>query len=249
MKIAVAGSSGTVGRHVLAHAEAAGHEVVPLSRGTGVDLLSGEGLGAQLAGVDAVVDCLGTAALSRRTAERFFATTTGVLLRGEREAGVPHHVVLSIAGIDEADSGYYAAKRHQERTALASGQAVTILRSTQFHEFAAQVLDRGRLGPVALVPRVTCAPVAASEVGQWLVELATAPAGNERLEVRGPETLQLVDMARALTGSRVAGVRLPGAMGRGMRSGVLVPREPWRVGTQTFAEWCEDRGSRRTGEN
>jgi signal transduction histidine kinase len=55
-KIAVAGATGRVGRHTVEVLEAAGHGVVPMSRSTGVDVVTGEGLSEALTGVDCVVD-------------------------------------------------------------------------------------------------------------------------------------------------------------------------------------------------
>ena len=43
-KIAVAGATGRVGRHVVDVLEARGHDVVAMSRSTGVDVITGNGL-------------------------------------------------------------------------------------------------------------------------------------------------------------------------------------------------------------
>ncbi|MET8586933.1 LysR family transcriptional regulator, partial [Streptomyces collinus] len=44
MKIAVIGGTGLIGSQVLRNLTAAGHEAVPHSKSTGVDIISGQGL-------------------------------------------------------------------------------------------------------------------------------------------------------------------------------------------------------------
>ena len=51
-KIAVAGATGRVGSHVVDVLEERGHDVVPISRSGGVDVVTGEGLADALAGVE-----------------------------------------------------------------------------------------------------------------------------------------------------------------------------------------------------
>src|SRR6201999_711224 len=112
---------------------------------------------------------------------RFFTAVTGNLLTAGRAAGVRQHVALSIVGVDGVDLGYYAGKRRQEALVLAGqGRAGapggTVLRATQFHEFAAQVL--ARRGPVVIAPKMLSQPVALAEVAACLVRLAHGgPAG------------------------------------------------------------------------
>ncbi|MEU3473853.1 NAD(P)H-binding protein [Rhodococcus sp. NPDC006774] len=139
MKLAVAGGTGTVGVHVVEVARQRGHEVVVLSRSAGVDLVSGSGLSDALAGVDAVVDVASTQTISAKESMSFFAAVTRNLLTAEGAAGVGHHVALSIVGIDRAPHSYYAGKVEQERIIRAGTVPWTILRATQFHEFAGQI--------------------------------------------------------------------------------------------------------------
>ena len=242
MKIAVAGGTGVVGAHVVREAESAGHEVLSLSRATGVDLTSGTGLAERLRGVDAVIDCLSVETVRRKAAVDFFTTTTRTLLAAEAAADVPHHLVLSIVGIDRVTYGYYEGKVAQEHVVRESGQPFTILRATQFHEFAEQMSRRSRVGPVIAIPRLRAAPVAAREVAAALVELAGLEPEGLTYELGGPDRRELVDMVRALgysTGrrTRVLPLTLPGAAAKAMRTGALVPERPWRTGTQTYDEW------------
>ena len=237
MRVAVAGGTGVVGRHVVQVLQEQRHEAVVLARSAGVDLVTGSGL--QLDGVDAVVDCANIATLRRSPAERFFATTTRTLVQAGARAGVRHHVVLSIVGIDRVDTGYYAGKRRQEAEALAGEVPVTVVRATQFHEFAGQVLDRGA-GPVRLVPRMRVQPVAAREAAEVLVEVALGEPAGRAPDLGGPDVHELADLARrvaAARGVRVLPVRLPGGAGRAMAGGALLPGPGSRHGRTTFDDW------------
>ncbi|MFC5008817.1 SDR family oxidoreductase [Nocardioides plantarum] len=242
MRIAVAGGTGVVGRHVVEVATERGHEVVLLARSVGVDLTTGVGLEERLAGVDAVVDVTSVPTQDRAASEAFFGGVTRRLLAAERAAEVGHHVALSIVGIDDVPSGYYAGKRLQERVLAEGEQPWSVLRATQFHEFAEQVLHFVRLGPVSVVPRMTSQPVAAREVGQALVDLVEAGPSGRVPDLAGPEVLTMHRLARRVSRARglgrlVVAVPVPGAAGRGMRDGSLTLRDGGVAGTTTFDDW------------
>ena len=141
MKIAVAGGTGTVGRHVVDVLRERGHDPVILTRSTGVDLVTGVGLADSLDGVDAVIDVSSTQTLSDAASRAFFGAVTRNLLAAEVEAGVGHHVALSIVGTD----GRAVRLLRRESCCRSSSSRTdpvpwTILRATQFHEFSAQLL-------------------------------------------------------------------------------------------------------------
>ena len=241
-KIAVAGGTGTVGTHVVEVARAAGHEVVVLSRSHGVDLRTGSGLSPALEGVDTVIDVSNVTTMSEAEAVEFFSTATRRLVDAEAEAGVSHHVALSIVGIDRAPSGYYAGKLAQERLVEAGAAPWTILRATQFHEFAGQMYGQAKIGPIHLAPKARTRPGAAREVAERLVELAAAAPAGRATELAGPQEESLADMVRAYArakGSRawIPSIALPGGFGRAMRDGSLLPGADAVLGRQTFAEW------------
>jgi uncharacterized protein YbjT (DUF2867 family) len=241
MRIAVAGGTGVVGAQVVAQAEERGHQALALSRATGVDVRAGTGLADRLAGVDVVVDCLNIKTSSRSRATAFFTATTRNLLAAEEVAGVRHHVVLSIVGIDRVRFAYYRAKLAQERLVQSSGRPFTILRAAQFHEFGAQLLERARVGPVVAAPRMLSAPVAAGEVATALIDLAEGEPLGGIVDIGGPEPLDVPTMIRRLLAVRgprlqVVPVPLPG-LGRPARTGALVPEDPWRAGEQRYDDW------------
>ncbi|MCK0116964.1 NAD(P)H-binding protein [Isoptericola sp. S6320L] len=241
MRIAVAGGTGVVGRHVVAAVERAGHEAVVLSRGRGVDVATGSGLDAALEGVDAVVDTLNVTSLREKVATEFFTTTSRHLVAAGVRAGVGHHVLLSIVGIDRASGyGYYRAKLEQEEVVRAGDVPWSVVRATQFHEFPGQVLGQVP-GPVGIMPRMRCRPVAAAEVGTYLAEVAAGPARGQAPEIAGPREEQMVDMARRLLRARgrrrwVLPVDFPGA-GAAFRGGALLPDGEGPRGSVTFDEW------------
>ena len=242
MRVAVVGGTGTAGRHVVVALERAGHDPVVLARSRGVDVLTGEGLDAALEGVTAVVDAGNVETVRASRSVDFFRSTTRRLLDAEQRAGVQHHVVLSIVGIDDVPFGYYDGKKVQEQEALSGPVPATVLRTTQFHEFPGQMIGRGRTGPVAVVPRSRIQPVAASEVGARLAELAVGPPLGRARDLGGPEVHELPDLARRLARARsdrlrVLGVRLPGAAGKAMAGDGLLPGPDAELRGPTWEQW------------
>lgn len=246
MRIAVAGGTGTVGRHTVAAVEAAGHEPVVLSRSHGVDLVTGKGLDAALTGADAVIDVASIETLKASAAIEFFTAATGNLVTAAADAGVGHVVLLSIVGIDRIPYDYYAGKVAQEKVVEAARVPWTILRATQFHEFAGQLFERATLGPLHIAPKARTQPVAAAEVGARLAALAAAdPQGRVR-DLAGPREEQLADMVRAFArrqGYRgwVPALNVPGPQMAGMRAGDALPGPDADLGRQTFADWLTAR--------
>jgi len=242
LRIAVAGGTGVIGRHVVATVAASGHEAVTLSRAAGVDLTDARAVAGALEGCDAVIDVASVQTLSASASERFFRAVTENLLAAEIARGVGHHVALSIVGAAAAPYGYYAGKKVQEDLVSTSRVGWTILRATQFHEFAAQTVARAGFAGLVAVPTGRTQPVAAAEVAVELVELALGSPRGFAGEMGGPEERRLPDLARrylAASGSRrpVLPIPLPGGMGRAMRDGTLLPGPRAELGTQTFEEW------------
>ncbi|MFF1597879.1 SDR family oxidoreductase [Streptomyces mirabilis] len=241
MRVAVAGGTGLVGRHVVEELTAAGHHPVVLARSTGVDVVTGTGLDAALAGVDAVVDVTNVTTTSAKKAIAFFDRVAHTLQDAGEQAGVRHHVLLSIVGIDRVGLGYYQGKLRQEDVLKSGRTPWTVLRATQFHEFAQQTLDRVP-GPLAVVPRMRSQPVAAREVAHHLVRLVSAPAQGMAPELAGPRVEQVVDMTGRLLRARhqrrlLLPVKMPGATGTAMTGDGLLPTGPGPRGSQTFDEW------------
>ncbi|GHD43164.1 3-beta hydroxysteroid dehydrogenase [Streptomyces galbus] len=238
MKIAVAGGTGVAGRYVVEALRARGHEPVVLSRAKGVDLLNGTGLEAALAGAEGVVDVANVTTMRKSVAVDFFDRAGRNLVAAAERAGVRHLVTLSIVGVDRVRNPYYAGKLRQEEIVRGGAVPWTILRATQFHEFAGQVLS-GVPGPIAAVPKAPVQPIAVREVGEALADLVLGQPQDMAGELAGPRVESLVDMARALIAAGGARRRpvLPMYFPGGMSAGGLLPTGPGPRGTQTFADW------------
>jgi uncharacterized protein YbjT (DUF2867 family) len=242
MKIVVIGGSGRIGRNVVARLEAKGHEAVAASPATGVDTITGEGLADVMAGADVVIDVANAPVWDDEAVLRFFTTSSRNVLAAERDAGVGHHVAVSIVGADLLPrSGYLRAKVAQEAEIEAGGVPYTILRSTQFLEFLPQIAEEGAEGDSVRLSTGLMQPVAADDVAATVAELATgAPAG--RVELGGPEALGMDDWARRLfaaTGDERTVVSDPHALyyGTELKGGELTPGEGARIGTIDFDAW------------
>lgn len=243
MRIAVAGATGNIGARTASILERQGHDAVRMSRTLGVDLTTGEGLDAALEGVDAVVDALSSPPLGPEETREYFATTTRNLLAAEQRAGVRHHVLLTIVGIHRIQGGtaHYAGKREQERLVEEGGVPWTIVPATQFHDFAALAASWTERDGVAVIAPLLVQPIAPDDIAQVLAELAVGEPQARYVDVAGPETQDLVDMARRTNDVLGRSVKLvpawTGPLGEEMAGNVLLPGENARIAPTTFDEW------------
>lgn len=252
MRVAVAGGTGTVGKYVVAACEKTGAEVVIVSRRTGVDVVSGEGLAQALEGVDVVIDVMSPGTLSKRVATRFFEQSSRQLLDAGQAAGAKHHVVLSIVGIDGVNGGYYAAKLAHESVVEQSARLpFTIVRASQFHELPTQFLAR-MPGPIAYMPTSLLRPVAAREVGEYLARIAQGEPAGRAPDLVGPKEESLAEMARRYLRrvgrkQRVLEMRMPGPVGKAFASGVLRGADTAIRGHIDFETWLASPDSQFLG--
>jgi uncharacterized protein YbjT (DUF2867 family) len=243
MKIVVIGGSGRIGSNVVRRLSAQGHDPVPASPNTGVDTITGEGLAEVMMGADVVVDVANAPVWDDDAVLEFFTTSTRNVLAAERDAGVGHHVAVSIVGADRLpDSGYLRAKVAQEAEVAAGSIPYTILRSTQFFEFLAQTVESGAEGDRVRLSPGLMALVAADDVAATVTELALgAPAGGH-VELGGPEALGIDEWARRLfatTGDDRTVVTDPHAryFGTELHGGELTPGDGARIGAIDFETW------------
>ena len=253
MKIAVAGATGRVGHHVVDVLKERGHDVVPISRSAGVDVISGDGLAAALAGVDAVIDVATGPSPEEDAATKFFTTAAQNLQELGAQAGVKRMVIVSIIGIDGLKGGYSVAKVAHEKAALAGPIPVRILRASQFHEFVEQLMQWGTQGDVAYVPKMRMVPVAARTVAEALVDLATAPesefpansAGAPILEIAGPQEENLVELATLFADRRGLPLKVevatdyPDPDADLVEAGALLPGPDATLAGPTFRDWLD----------
>ena len=242
MRIAVAGGTGRIGRLTIAALDGAGHQAVPLSRSAGVDAYTGAGLADALRGADAVIDVTNTPSGDEAEIVDFFGTVTQNLLAAGEKAGVRHHVLLSIVGIDRNQRvPHYAGKLEQERLVASGPVPWSIVRATQFHDFAAMVAGWAEQDGTATIAPLLVQPIAPADVAAVLADVAVAAPLGARLDIAGPETQDLVDMARRTFAARGQDIRLVptwrGIYGPDMAGEVQLPGEDARLGATTFDDW------------
>ena len=179
-RIAVAGATGRVGRHIVDVLHEGGHDVVAISRSNGVDVITGDGLAAALEGVEVVIDVTTGPSPEQGPATEFFTTATRNLEEEGVKAGVRKLVVVSIIGTDKATAGYGAAKLAQERAVLAGPIPARILRAAQFHEFVEILMGWGRQDDVVYLPTMRTQIVAARTVAEALAALALSTGAGGR---------------------------------------------------------------------
>jgi uncharacterized protein YbjT (DUF2867 family) len=249
-KIAVAGATGRVGRHVVDVLTERGHEVVSMSHASGVDVITGDGLAKALTGVECIIDAATGPEAEENAATTFFTTAARNILEHGQRAGVQQILVVSIIGTDRFTGGYGAAKVAHERAYLAASTPVVVLRAAQFHEFVAQLVDWGTQGDVGYVQKMRTQLVAARTVAEALVDLATAPGRTDKpyVEVAGPREERLADAATLLASRRghplkIEEVSDPADPDRDLyESGALLPGPDAILGGPTFEEWLESEG-------
>jgi uncharacterized protein YbjT (DUF2867 family) len=198
MKITVIGASGLIGTKVVDLLTAEGHDVVAASRGSGVDVLTGDGLAEALSGVDALVDVVNSPSFEDDPVMEFFTKSTTNLVAAAKQAGVGHYVALSIVGIDGLpESGYMRAKVVQERIITESGGVpYSIVRATQFAEFAEAITASMIDGDEVRVPDALIQPVAADRVAAEVARAAVAAPLNGIVNIGGPDKISFEQMAR-----------------------------------------------------
>ncbi|MFR0355580.1 SDR family oxidoreductase [Streptomyces sediminimaris] len=243
MKVVVIGGTGLIGSKLVGELREHGHEAVPAAPTTGVDTLTGEGLAGVLHGASVVVDVSNSPSFADDAVMEFFRTSTTNLLKAEDEAGVRHHVALSVVGTDRLQgSGYFRAKQVQEDLIKASGLPRTIVHATQFFEFAQGLADGVTEGDTVRLPAARIQPMASDDVAAAVGRAAVgAPVGGV-VEIGGPEVFQLEDFIRRGLTARNDPRKIvtdPRARfwGAELREDTLLPGPDARLGETRFADW------------
>jgi len=247
MRIAIVGGTGTLGRHITTELSERGHEVAVLSRSSPdfpVDLVSGTGLAKALDGCSAVVDA--SNASSPKRAAQVLVEGSRRLLTAEQQAGVSHHVCISIIGCERVPMGYYRVKVEQEQVVEQGRVPYSIVRATQFHELAAAALAAAGKWRVLPIPNMKLQTVAAAEVARVVADVAEGRPARGRVQVAGPEIASVRELARtwrSVTGraALMLPVPVPGKLGRALRSGGLTADHADVLGSIRFADWLAAR--------
>jgi uncharacterized protein YbjT (DUF2867 family) len=248
-RIAVAGATGRVGHHLVEVLEAGGHDVVPISRSRGVDVITGEGLAEALEGVECVIDVATGPSPEQDAATKFFTTSARNLQRYGNRAGVRRIVAVSIIGCDRYTGGYNAAKVAHEWETRSGPVAAQILRAAQFHEFVPLLVEWGTQGDVSYVQKMRTQLVAARTVAEALADLAIAPESGSPddpiPEIAGPREESLVEAATLLAARRGDPARIEGTSDPDNpdseldENGALLPGPHATLAGPTFEEWLD----------
>ncbi|WP_375386312.1 SDR family oxidoreductase [uncultured Microbacterium sp.] len=252
MKIAVIGGTGLIGSALVRHLEAIpATDVVVIARSTGVDVLDADQLAQALEGVSAVIDVINTGAVTRDDLVSFFSASTAALLHAEAAVGVQHHVLLSIIGVDQApEEAHFAGKLAQENLVRSASVPYTIVRATQFFEYAEMAVGWGLDGETSHIPPLLMQPISLADTARMLADAAAGAPANGIIEIAGPERHDLVDVARrTLAASGQHLVLDPSwdesGTGTEMAGNLLLPHEGALIGTDTLQQWLDERSSTR----
>lgn len=197
MKVVIIGGSGLIGKNLAALLRQAGHEVVAASPSTGVNAVTGEGLAQALHGAEAVVDVSNSPSFEAEAVMAFFQASTRNLLAAAAEAGVRHHVALSVVGSDRLPDNVYLRAKVAQESLIRNGQVpFTIVRATQFFEFLKPIADTSTSGQAVRVSSATLQPIAAQDVARALAEVVSQPPLNGLCEVAGPQAIPLDELVR-----------------------------------------------------
>ncbi|MEX2394661.1 MAG: NAD(P)H-binding protein [Actinomycetota bacterium] len=267
MTVLVTGGTGNLGRELVPRLVASRHAVRVLSRrerprtASGVetvrgDLVTGDGIGEALAGIEVLVHCAsGTGTvrgLMYRSAKVTDVDATSALLDAAKAQGVsPHVVYISIVGIDKIPLGYYRAKLDTEKVIEASGLPYTILRTTQWHTLAEEFCRRLASMPFVAAPKgVRLQLLDPGEVADRMADLVSAPPTGHVPDMGGPVALEMKDVIKTYLDARgkkrpVTSMRFPGKTMRALREGHnLAPAHA--DGKITWEDWLALHAARAT---
>ena len=243
MRVVVIGGSGLIGSKLVTKLAEHGHEAVAASPNTGVNTLTGEGLAEAMEGTDVVVDVSNSPSFEADAVLSFFENSTKNLLEAEGQAGVGHHVALSVVGTERlTESGYFRGKIAQENLINESSIPYSIVRATQFFEFVKGIADEATDGNTIRLAPVLIQPMAADDVAGAVGRTAVGPPVNGIVEVAGPEQFRLDDLIKVALKERKDSrevVADPEAryFGALLSERTLVPDEGATLGEIRFEDW------------
>ncbi|QFQ95051.1 SDR family oxidoreductase [Streptomyces phaeolivaceus] len=243
MKVVVIGGTGLIGSKLVGKLGEHGHEAVAAAPNTGVNTLTGEGLAEVLEGASVVVDVSNSPSFADDAVMDFFRTSTTNLLKAGSEAGVTHHVALSVVGTDRLqESGYFRAKQAQEELIQASGIPYSIVHATQFFEFMKGIADMSTEGDTVRLAPVKIQPIYSDDVAAAVGRTAVGSPVNGVVEVAGPDVFQLDELIRgalAAKGDPRTVVTDPKApySGAQVQENTLVPGPDAHIAETRFADW------------
>ncbi|MGI5507209.1 SDR family oxidoreductase [Lentzea sp. CA-135723] len=245
MRIVVIGGTGLIGSQVVRRLGEHGHDAVPASPNTGVNTLTGEGVKEVLQGADVLIDVSNSPSFADDDVLNFFTTATTNLTEAAAAAGVGHYVALSIVGTDELpESGYLRAKVAQEKLITESGLTYSIIRATQFFEFAGAIANSAEADGAVHLPHGGVQPIAASDVAAVVGRTAAGAPVNGVLEIGGPEEFTMDGWIRTVLAHRgdereVVGDPQAKYFGTFLTGKQLVPNAGAQLQPTSLREWLD----------
>lgn len=246
MKIVIIGGTGLIGSKLVKKLQEHGHEAIAASPNSGVNTITGEGLAEVFAGASVVVDVSNSPSFEAAAVMEFFETSTRNQLKYEADAGVGHHVALSVVGTDRLpDSGYFLAKLAQEKLIKESSIPYSIVHATQFFEFAKGIADSATDGNTVRVAPVLIQPMAAEEVASAVGRVAAGAPLNGTIDIAGPEQFRLDEFIRYALSMRNDPrevVADPHGLyfGAELKERTLVPEGKAELGTIRYDDWIRE---------
>lgn len=246
MKIVIIGGTGLIGSKLVHKLRQLNYnyEVISASPSSGVNTITGDGLTEALVNAQVVVDVSNSPYFDDQTALNFFETSGRNLLKAAKAAGVQHHIALSVVGTDKLQkSGYFQAKQAQENLVMASSIPYTIVRSTQFFEFAGAIARASVThGHEVHIAPVAIQPIAASEVADVLTDIILGAPLNNTVEVAGPVAMPMDEWIRYYLNTtedqRQLVTDTEGRyFGMVLQQETLLPGEHARLGKIKYEEW------------
>jgi uncharacterized protein YbjT (DUF2867 family) len=241
MKIAVIGGTGLIGSQVVKILNASGHEAVPHSPSTGLDLLSGQGLPEALNGADVVVNLTNSPTFDDAS-PAFFQKTMDNLLSAATDAGVGHAVILSIVGAELVpDLVYYRAKVLQEDILKAGPVPYSIVRATQFYEFVDAVLSWTADENTVRLPATLVQPMASADVARAVADVSVGAPLQGTRSVAGPEVFPLDELGRITLAAhgdhRTVTTDSSAGMFAAATGDALIAKDDTILARTTYQEW------------
>lgn len=243
MKTVVVGASGRLGKKLVSKLRERGHEAIAASRSSGVDAVTGEGLAEALVGAQAVVDVTSSPSFEDAAVLEFFEKSTRNLLAAAADAGVAHHVAVSIVGVDRIpDSGYMRAKVAQEKLIQSAAIPYTIVRATQFFEFIETIIARFPSdGQTVHLPPALIQPILTDDVADALIDITLGAPANGIVDVAGPERFRFEEIVcqflNATHDSRQVIVDSHARYFGAALNEQLVPQGNSLIGSTHFEDW------------
>ncbi|MBX7220031.1 MAG: SDR family oxidoreductase [Blastocatellia bacterium] len=243
LKIVIIGGSGLIGTKLGKILREEGHEVIPASRASGINVLTGEGLAEAMTGTQVVIDVSNSPSFEDQAVMEFFETSTRNLLAAAAAAGSGHHVAVSVVGTDRLQaSGYFRAKLVQENMIKAAGIPYTIIRATQFFEFVGSIAQGATDGQTVRLSSALMQPILADDVAAAVADISVGAPLNGTLDLAGPEPIRMDELVRRYLRAHhdareVITADETGYFGTPVDDHSLTPGANPRLGPSRFDDW------------